>query len=154
MKKINNKGFTLVEVIAVVAIITILSIILIPNVTKLINKEKNEARDSIEKTILIAAKSFVTDNKQNIKYDSSNNITEIDNEVTANVNVYSVLLNRGYISATYNSNGKEGIINPADKSQCVSKDAYVKVTPKKVGNKVKGFEYKLENYSFKACSSL
>jgi len=153
MKKMNRKGFTLVEVIAVVVIITVLSIILIPNVTKLINKEKNEARDSVEKTILTAAKSFVTDNRQNIEYDGSNKITSIDG-VSPNINIYNVLLNRGYISATYNSSGKEGIVDPSDKSKCLSQSAEVKVTAVTEGNKIKKFNYEVDNFSFVPCSSL
>ena len=40
MKKINKKGFTLVELIVVIAIIRILSAVLVPSVTSYIDKAK------------------------------------------------------------------------------------------------------------------
>ena len=157
MKKINNKGFTLVEVIAVVAIITILSIILIPNVTKLINKEKSDAENSIKDTILVATKTFVTDNKYNIVYNNkeTGDIDTIDSVKADAINVYGVLINRGYITATYKD---IGIVNPSDKKKCLSKDAFVIVTAEteKDGEntKIKKFNYEVKNIKFVHCSEL
>ena len=43
MKRINKKGFTLVEIIVVIAIIGILSAVLVPSVTSYIDKAKKSA---------------------------------------------------------------------------------------------------------------
>ena len=56
MKRINNKGFTLVEVIAVVVIIALLGMIAIPNVISTINKGKDTSYEILVKDINIAAK--------------------------------------------------------------------------------------------------
>lgn len=55
MKKLNNKGFTLIEIIAVVVIIGILGLIAIPNVLNTINKSKNANYDILVKDITIAS---------------------------------------------------------------------------------------------------
>ena len=56
MKRINNKGFTLVEVIAVVVIIALLGMIAIPNVISTINKGKDTSYEILVNDIKIAAK--------------------------------------------------------------------------------------------------
>lgn len=56
MKKINNKGFTLVEVLAVVAIIAILGIIAVPNVLNIINTSNESSYDILVKNITTASK--------------------------------------------------------------------------------------------------
>lgn len=56
MKKINNKGFTLIEILAVVAIIGILGIIAIPNVLDTINISKDTAYNILVDDIKVAGK--------------------------------------------------------------------------------------------------
>ena len=51
----NNKGFTLVEVLAVVAIITILGLVATPSVLSMINTSKNSSYDIMVDNIRIAA---------------------------------------------------------------------------------------------------
>ena len=55
MKKINSKGFTLMEVLAVVVIITIIGLIAVPNILSIINTGKNSTYDILVKDITIAA---------------------------------------------------------------------------------------------------
>lgn len=61
MKK-NNKGFTLVEVIAVVVIIALLAGISIPLVSKYLNDGKETFNKNLEKELLVAANSYLSDN--------------------------------------------------------------------------------------------
>ena len=127
MKELNNKGFTLVEIIAVVAIITILSIILIPNVTKLINEQKGRSVESIKDTVLIAAKQYINDNKYNIVFngdviekinDSNGNLVIAGNEITV-----SKLIELGYLTPTKG----ERIAKPDDKNKCLDDNYGVSV---------------------------
>lgn len=54
--RLDNKGFTLVEVIAVVAIITILSVVVVPSVLNSINNGKQKSYEVLVGDIKIAAK--------------------------------------------------------------------------------------------------
>ena len=124
--KLNNKGFTLVEVIAVVGIITMLALILIPNVTKLINKQKKNSEDSIKNTILVAAEEYVNDNRYR------------------NIDINSItvekLINEGYITPTKGNS----IVNPSDKNKCLNNNKLVTIEPQKVNDKIKSYKYSIE----------
>jgi len=101
MKKLNNKGFTLVEVIAVVVIMAILAIILIPNVTNYINKGRDDALDGLKKSVVIAAKEFINDNRYNINLTGSTGNYVIGLEgINGNKISVRTLLDRGYLSAS------------------------------------------------------
>ena len=53
--KLNNKGFTLIEIIAVVIIIAILLIIAIPSVSRYIEESKQKAYVTTIKDTLVSA---------------------------------------------------------------------------------------------------
>lgn len=55
MKKINNKGFTLIEVLAVVVIIAIIGLIALPSIISTINTGKNASYDITVKNITTAS---------------------------------------------------------------------------------------------------
>ena len=54
MKRINNKGFTLVEIIAVIAIIAVVGLIAVPNVLTAINSSTQATYDILVKDITVA----------------------------------------------------------------------------------------------------
>lgn len=56
MKKLNNKGFTLIEVLAIIIIISVIGLIAVPNVINTINTGKKSAYDILVKDITIAGK--------------------------------------------------------------------------------------------------
>ena len=62
----NNKGFTLLEVILVVAILGVITLIIVPSVSSLLNKNKNEQYENLKKSIISAAKMYVSDNRYNL----------------------------------------------------------------------------------------
>lgn len=66
MLKLNNRGFSLVELLAVMAILAILMVISIPMVSRVTNKSKKQAY--IDEVIIQknSAKSFITSNKYNV----------------------------------------------------------------------------------------
>ena len=59
----NNKGFTLVEILATVTILGILSVIAISSVSGLLEKGRTEHYKTIEKQMIQAAKSYVQINR-------------------------------------------------------------------------------------------
>lgn len=56
MKKINNKGFTLIEVLAVIAIIAVLGLIAVPSILNTINTSKDATYDILVDEIKVAGK--------------------------------------------------------------------------------------------------
>lgn len=59
----NNKGFTLVELLATIAILGIMSGIAVMSVSKILNNAKNSYYDSLRNTIISAAKSYYGDHR-------------------------------------------------------------------------------------------
>lgn len=122
MSNLNNKGFTLVEVIAVVAIIAIIAIILIPNVGYLIGKQKDNSIENVKNSILVAAQEFVTDNRYNISLNGGT-ITKIGNiNITGGEIPVSELIGGGYLNAT---KGSDRIVNPNDRNKCLSNNPVI-----------------------------
>ena len=58
----NNKGFTLVELLAVIVVLGIVLTIAVPGVTKLINKSKKNSFESSAQGLIQSAKYFYSDN--------------------------------------------------------------------------------------------
>lgn len=74
----NNRGFTLIELIVVVAIIALLSLVLTPNVISLINKNKVNSYNDTIKSIEMAAASYVSDNRYSLGITCTNNTMEVE----------------------------------------------------------------------------
>ena len=63
MKKINKKGFSLVELLAVVAILGIIAVIGISATTMLTDKAKSSEMDSHKNAVTMSAQSYLQKNK-------------------------------------------------------------------------------------------
>lgn len=61
--KLNNKGFSMIEILAVVVIVAIVSVIGIVSVTRLIEKSRQHFYENQEKQIVLAAQAYARDNK-------------------------------------------------------------------------------------------
>jgi prepilin-type N-terminal cleavage/methylation domain-containing protein len=72
MKKLNNKGFTLVELLAVVVILVIIMLVSIPNISSSIERrnKKNEAK--MKEVIIDASELFVTNKEESISSNLKN----------------------------------------------------------------------------------
>lgn len=120
--KINNKGFTLIEILAVVVIIGILVAIAIPAISKYVTKGKEKYYTSLENEMVIIARDYYTKNKSELprgQYDA-NGVPMYINQVPL-----STLIEKGYVTND---------IVDADKNPCTG---YVRVE-----NKTKGkYEY-------------
>ena len=66
MKKLNNKGFTLVELLAVIAILIIIMMIALPNISSSIERTKSKQDAAVIKVIKTAGNLYVSDHKNNI----------------------------------------------------------------------------------------
>ena len=62
MKKIVKKAFTMIEMMVVVAIIGVLSSVLLPNVTKMLDKSKKASSASVVNTTLTSLMQYYDDN--------------------------------------------------------------------------------------------
>lgn len=62
----KKKGFTLIELLAAVVILGILSILAITSITRLISKSRDVEDNQYEKTLLMAAESYMQDNKSKL----------------------------------------------------------------------------------------
>ena len=75
MKKLNNKGFTLVELLAVVVILVIIMLVAIPNISSSIERRKIKNETKMKEVIIDASELFVTNKEKyislNLKYCSS-----------------------------------------------------------------------------------
>jgi len=64
MKRQAKKGFTLVELLATITILIVLIVATVPSVANLIKKSKEEHDENIVNTVIMAAKSYIQDNKK------------------------------------------------------------------------------------------
>ena len=92
MMKLNNKGFTLVELLAVIVILLAISMIAIPNITSSLEKNKNKLNDSQKKIIASSASLFISENKNSLHY--YNNFMSGSCCISTDV-----LINNGYITS-------------------------------------------------------
>lgn len=81
--KLNNKGFTLIELIGVIIIISILSLLFFPSLINQFKKTSDNMDETTEKIIIDSAKLYVDNNSAN--FDESKNyclsiLTLIENE--------------------------------------------------------------------------
>lgn len=120
---LNRKGFTLVEMLAVVIILGILATIMVPTITAVIEKNKEDNLDNLKKSIISAAKVYISDHRYDITLSgnacsASNNtryITHIgDTELTNSSQIpIQELVNDGDL--TTNKDNK--ILNPIDNNK-------------------------------------
>lgn len=82
----KNKGFTLVELLAVITVLGIIGLIAIPTVTSIINSSKEKAKKIQIEEIIRSAKSW-----------AANNTTQLSETDTYHLSVQT-LIDEGYIA--------------------------------------------------------
>ena len=70
MKKMDNKGFTLVELLAVLIILIAIMSIAIPSISSSLERSKDKQNEARKKVLESAAELYVTDHKNNIENNS------------------------------------------------------------------------------------
>lgn len=120
----ENKGFSLVELLAVIILLGILAVILVPNMYSHLQKSRDDLYNAQVNIIKEAAENYVADNIENIICSSSGQNTEIS---------LSILQSGGYL--------KEDIKNPKTNKSFDSKQT-VKVTCiEKANSQTGNFDY-------------
>lgn len=66
MKKVNNKGFSLLEVLAVIIILSALSMVIVPNIMTYIEKSKDEYIYNLKNSIILTTKDFYANNRNRL----------------------------------------------------------------------------------------
>ena len=117
----NNKGFTLIELLGVITLISLIALIIVPAVSKTINKGATTSDKQVIESIELAAENWALDNKENLP---------------GNVTVKE-LKDKGYIDSDLKM--------PSTKEN-ISDDSCVQITPIKENSKIYKYEYK-ENCS-------
>lgn len=134
MMKLNYKGFTLVELLAVIAIMGMLAVIMVPTISGVIEENKTNNSANLKNSIKSSARAYISDNRYEIKLDNNScnnntrniisigtgeNLEEITN---SNISV-SILVSEGYLK----SNSGE-IIDPKTNKSIDKSNSYIKVT--------------------------
>lgn len=81
MKKLDNKGFTLVELIAVLVILISVMMVTIPAVNSSLEKNKDKQLESTKKLLENASEFYVTNNKDRIDFDNTSCYIDINDLV-------------------------------------------------------------------------
>lgn len=108
MKRNNNKGFTLIEILAAIVILGIISTIAVPAVYKYVTKTKDFSYENMYKTVYDAVKNYRIDTN-----DVSANGPSAPTYTKADINNFVEL------------NYLDPLIDPADRSKKCSAEVYV-----------------------------
>lgn len=121
MKKMNNKGFSLIELIIVIAIMAVLVAIIAPNLTKYLGKSKSQTDktnlDEIKKQFKNAISDAATDEITNV----AGTYTVDKNSVTTTATSTGATAFAGYVSKALDAdtNTKSKVDSSKDKIQVV-----------------------------------
>ena len=69
----NNKGFTMIELIMVIMIIALLALLSTPNIIKMINRNKRESYNDTLDSIIEAAELYASDNRYSLNFSDNCN---------------------------------------------------------------------------------
>ncbi len=134
----NNKGFTLIEMIMVIAILAMLAVLTTPNVIKMINKNKTDNYNSVIDSIVSSCDLYVSDKRYELRF---NNTCSGDYEATPNVSTSITLKDL--------VNSKD--ISTPIRNECTNEELNydtIKITIT-LDCKTKNFSYKIEDTSNK-----
>ena len=96
---INDKGITLVEILAVLTILSLLMVFVVPNFLSLLNKSKASTIDIQKQMIISAARLYVEDCNNLQNKNVTCNFTVTDGKTIINLND---LISNGYINEVKN----------------------------------------------------
>ena len=126
MIKLNNKGFSLVEVLAVVVILGILAVIMFPVVNNIITENKENNYNNLKNSILSGAKTYISDNRYNIELTSSSKcINSGDTRNISKIGDRTISDSKIPVSFLTDYLSSNNIINPKDDKKLIMSESYV-----------------------------
>lgn len=140
----NNKGFTLVEVLATIAILSILMGISIPIVTKYIDKAKAESDEEMTETVKKATVSYIQANKDLAPKEDGSSIDVSVNDLYKNKYITEELVNSNKESCMDSSYTRVTKVHE-DKYKY---DVYLYCGGKELTNQVKSSKPEIGNFKF------
>lgn len=130
MMKLNYKGFTLVELLAVIAIMGMLAVIMVPTISGVIEENKTNNSENLKNSIKSSARAYISDNRYEIKLNDSScandirNITFIGNDYIDESKItVELLVNKGYLKSN-----SDDIINLETNKPINKGKSYIVVT--------------------------
>lgn len=148
MIRLNNKGFTLVEMLAVVVIMGILMAIMVPTVSGILKKNKEDNLEELKQSILAATKIYISDNRYNIKLDS--NKCSDTNETRNIISINEVFLTNSHLPIQLLVDAgdlSDNVVQPNDRDKKLNLNtSYVVV---QYNCSTKNYNYTLEDDSLK-----
>ena len=148
MARLNRKGFTLVEVLAVVVILGVIMLIAVPNVNHLIQQNREDSYEKLKQNFIQAAKAYFSDNRYKISVNMNGacdsyhqrdviGFPGINDGDNSKIRI-SLLVDRGYLKLSNNK-----ITNPKNRGQSLKSDSsYVTV---KYNCSRKDFDFTIED---------
>jgi len=131
----NNKGFTLIELIMVIAILAMLALLSTPNVISLINKNKVDNYNSTIDSILEAAELYVSNHRYDLNFkDAGGNSVSCTPEDTFDIYTNVVL------GDLINSKSLTNPVKNFCTDENIPHDLNIKIT---LSCKTKNFSYKI-----------
>jgi type IV pilus assembly protein PilA len=116
MKKTNNKGFSLIELIIVIAIMAVLVAIIAPNLTKYLGSSKKSADEKNKDEIASTLNTCITD------YEMSNSTLITTTGTAGQITVTWSASGSSVTPATVNASFKQIVDSAIDASKCQSKE--------------------------------
>lgn len=145
--KLDNRGFTLIEVLVSVVILSLLSIVTVSSVSSLTKKNNIKAYENLKNGIISSSVIYMSDNRYDVVFDGICisdtdlvNVTSVGNDTLVDSKILiKYLINEGDLTTTSNGN----IINPLDDSLVLDlNNSYVLV---KYQCSTKDYVYTLED---------
>lgn len=89
MKRLNKKGFTLVELLVVLVIIVVIMSIAIPSITSSLERSKEKQRAAIEKLVISAGELYIDRYKNSYSSCNSSSVCKISIKTLISDNLLS-----------------------------------------------------------------
>ena len=127
----NNKGFTLIELIVTIALLAIITLISTPNIIKLIEKNKVDNYNGVIDSIIEGAEIYASDNRYDLDFKNNSGTSDYckpgeDKYINATVEL-GTLIDKNNLKATAKDDGgNETIENPCNKD-AISRSTNVKI---------------------------